>query len=412
MESPMLRTLTLVFMCLYQVASIHASNNANAAELPKIGPVSKNNIHLRHQLTNSRICFEREKVGHVAFIGGSITEMNGYRPMVSSLLTKRFPETKFNFINAGISSTCSTTGAFRVKTDVFAKDKIDLFFIEFAVNDDQDAGHARRECIRGLEGILAQAYKHNPNVDIVITFFINPGMLKQITAGKMPLSMAAHQAVAKHYEVSTIHLGHEVADQIKAKTLTWKQFGGTHPGPYGNAICATMISHLLDQAWGKPLAKYDTSDPHPLPSKQLDDESYTNGRFISPHKATDDAGWTYKVPDWKSIPGGKRSRFTSSKMLSATKPGAVTAIKFNGSALGVYVVAGPDAGILEVSIDGGPYKQIDLFHRFSRGLHYPRTVMLATNIEAAGHEAKIRISKDKNAASKGHAVRIMQFCVN
>ena len=45
----------------------------------------------------------------MAFIGGSITQMNGYRPMVSEWLQQRFPDTKFEFINAGIG-TCSHTG--------------------------------------------------------------------------------------------------------------------------------------------------------------------------------------------------------------------------------------------------------------------------------------------------------------
>ncbi|MEM7387444.1 MAG: alpha/beta hydrolase, partial [Verrucomicrobiota bacterium] len=41
---------------------------------------SEPNVRLRGNLDNSRVRFEREKKGHVAFIGGSITEMNGYRP--------------------------------------------------------------------------------------------------------------------------------------------------------------------------------------------------------------------------------------------------------------------------------------------------------------------------------------------
>ena len=34
------------------------------------------NIHLRGALTNSHIQFEKHKAGHVAFMGGSITEGN------------------------------------------------------------------------------------------------------------------------------------------------------------------------------------------------------------------------------------------------------------------------------------------------------------------------------------------------
>jgi lysophospholipase L1-like esterase len=213
------------------------------------------NVIDRGSYANSQLQFEKNKTGRVAFMGGSITQMNGYRPMVANWLAKRFPKTKFEFINAGISSTCSTTGAFRLKSEVLAKDRIDLFFIEFAVNDDQDAGHDARECIRGMEGIIRQARKDQPNMDIVVTHFVNPGMLEQLRSGKIPISMAAHEKVLKAYDVSTIFLAREVADQIDAGKLTWKVFGGTHPKPAGNAIAAGMIDQLLTAAWGEALGK-------------------------------------------------------------------------------------------------------------------------------------------------------------
>ena len=109
------------------------------------------NVHLRGDFRNARIAFEREGRGTVAFLGGSITEMNGYRPLVCEILQRRFPKTVFKFIDAGISSTCSTTGAFRLGTDVLGQGPVDLLFVEFAVNDDQDAHHTRDACIRGME---------------------------------------------------------------------------------------------------------------------------------------------------------------------------------------------------------------------------------------------------------------------
>ena len=99
--------------------------------------------------------------------------MNGYRVMVSQDLQKRFPDTEFKFINAGISSTCSTTGAHRLARDVLAA-RPDLLFVEFAVNDDQDAAHADRECRRGMEGILRQAREADPTLDVVVTHFCEP----------------------------------------------------------------------------------------------------------------------------------------------------------------------------------------------------------------------------------------------
>jgi len=368
------------------------------------------NIIARSSYANSQLQFEKNKTGRVAFMGGSITQMNGYRPMVAVGLQKRFPKTKFEFINAGISSTCSTTGAFRLRSEVLAKGRVDLFFIEFAVNDDQDAAHARRDCIRGLEGIIRQARAAQPNMDIVVTHFVNPGMLAQLRAGKVPLAIAAHETVLKRYNVSTIFLAREVADRIDAGTLTWKEFGGTHPKPPGNAIAAAMIGQLLDSAWAKKLDKKPVA--HVVPAKPLDEASYFDGHFLSPAVSAN-AAWTWHVPDWKKIPGSFRSNpFGGMKLLTSTEPGKEVTVKFTGRALGAYVLAGPDAGVLEVSLDGGKWARVDLYHHHSRGLHYPRTVMFAADLKAGEHTARIRLSKKSNPASKGVAARILQFTVN
>ncbi len=370
------------------------------------------NIAARSSFSNCRIRFEREKRGHVAFIGGSITEMNGYRPMVCEFLRIRFPQTEFEFTDAGIASTCSTTGAFRLATDVLSKGPVDLFFVEFAVNDDQDAMHARRECIRGLEGIIRHCRQHNPNMEIVITYFVNPSMLKTLQDDKQPLSIAAHADVAAHYGVSTIHLAHEVAQRITAGSLTWDVYGGTHPKPAGNRICADMIGSMLSAAWNKPLPADATFKPRPSPEKPLDENSYSSGRFVDPSQAEVVTGWSLGIPDWQQLPGGKRARFNELPMLHATKLGSEATLKFNGRAIGAFVVAGPDAGIVEVSIDGGEFTQHDLFHRFSKGLHYPRTVMFNADLPPGEHTLRLRISGDHNPASKGTAARIIQFCAN
>lgn len=370
------------------------------------------NIQARGSFLNSRIRFEREKKGHVAFIGGSITEMNGYRPMVCEDLQKRFPETEFTFTAAGISSTCSTTGAFRLKSDVLSKGPVDLFFIEFAVNDDQDAGHARRECVRGMEGIVRQCRRHNPNMDIVVTYFVNPGMLKTLQAGKTPLTMDSHEEVTNHYAVSRIHLAREVAQRITAGSLTWKVFGGTHPKPPGNRICADMIKAMLDTAWSKPLPEASQMVHRPFPDKPLDEHSYDHGRFVDPKEARVLSGWKSHVPDWKALPGSKRSRFTSIPMLCSTTPEAEVELNFEGRTVGAYIVAGPDAGIVEAAVDGGPFAKHDLYHRFSKGLHYPRTVILAADLKKGTHTLKLRIARESNPDSNGHAARIIQFVAN
>jgi lysophospholipase L1-like esterase len=367
------------------------------------------NVHCRGSLNNCRLKFLREKKGHVAFIGGSITEMNGYRPLVCDLLRRRFPETQFTFTDAGIASTCSTTGAFRLQTDVLCQAPVDLFFIEFAVNDDQDAHHSREACIRGLEGIVRQSLRSNPQMDMVITYFVNPEMLETLQSGKTPLTMAAHEEVAVHYSVSTIHLAKEVAEQITAGRLTWQVFGGTHPAPAGNALCAGMIDELLGRAWNKPLADQVRPVAHPQVAP-LDKLCYENGRFVDPKQARLVRGWELEVPAWKTLKGSTRGRFTQIPMLCAEQPGAELVLEFEGTVVGAYIVAGPDAGLAEARVDGGPPVEVDLYHRFSAGLHYPRTVMFAADLKPGPHTLTLRLADKTQSA--GHAMRIMQFVAN
>ena len=402
------RTFVGVLVLVMTMIDVRTVVPARSAEPD--AEAKKSNVHLRGSLTNSRVQFEKKKTGHVAFIGGSITEMNGFRPLVCDLLTRCFPATKFTFTNAGIASTCSTTGAFRLKTDVLDKGPVDLIFIEFAVNDDQDAHHARRECIRGMEGIIRQVRAHNANADIVLTYFVNPSMLKTIQDGREPLTIGSHDEVARHYDVLTIDLAAEVADRIKAGTLTWERYGGVHPGRPGNELCAAMIEELLNAAWKGPLPA--DAARHRQPEQPLDANHYGNGRFIDPKTAVLGTGWKLETPDWKKLAGSSRERFRAVLMLCATEPGAEMPLEFTGNAVGAYVVAGPDAGIVEAAIDGGPFTKTDLLHAFSRGLHYPRTVMFAADLKAGKHTLKLRIAGEKNKDSSGHAARIIQFVAN
>ena len=375
-----------------------------AAEVPK-------NVHQRGEFQNCRLKFEREHVGHVAFMGGSITEMNGYRPLVTEFLKQRFPETKFTFTDAGISSTCSTTGAFRLSHDVLSKGPVDLFFLEFAVNDDQDAAHAARECHRGMEGILRQIFEHNPDADVVITYFVNEGMLAKLQDGKQPLSIAAHEQVAEHYAVTTSHHAQEVAEQITSGKLTWKDYGGVHPAPRGNQIAAKLIKDLLSECWKSALASDATSVKREMP-ELLDQKSYVHGKFLPADAVELQSGWKREVPDWKNIPGSSRARFTKEQLFVATQPESKLQFEFTGTAVGAYVLAGPDAGQLEVRIDGGDPVTVNLYHRFSKGLHYPRTVMFKTDLTPGEHSVEVSVAATHNEQSNGTAARVLHFVVN
>lgn len=73
-------------------------------------------------------------IATVAFIGGSVTERDCWRPQVMDLFRRRYPSVKFKEVNAGIGGTGSDLGAFRMDRDVILHEP-DLVFIEFAQND-------------------------------------------------------------------------------------------------------------------------------------------------------------------------------------------------------------------------------------------------------------------------------------
>ena len=373
---------------------------------PTLPIVDADFIRLRGELGNSRAAFARG-TGRVAFLGGSITEMDGYRPIVCDWLQQQYPNTKFEFINAGIASTCSHTGAFRLSRDVLSSGPLDLLFVEFAVNDDQDAAHSAADCVAGMEGIIRQVRRDQPMADVIMTHFVNPGMLQTLRRGESIVSAAQHEKVAVHYSVPSVSLPHIVAAMQASAELTWQQYGGTHPGPVGNQLAADSVVQILKAGWtGTTAAK-----PHELPDKRLNRGAFDSGRLVSPESAATEQ-WSFSVPAWDAVAGGKRARFLSRALLHGSTPGAMTRFRFHGDAVGIYVLAGPDAGRVDFRVDGGEWQTRELYHRFSRSLHYPRTVMLATQLPDTDHTLELRIADSHHEQSRGHAVRIIAFAIN
>ncbi len=228
-------TALVLAACLLGAVVGKFNSRAALADGPKtpiarsIVPYGHDYFALRGGLENCRIRFEREKAGRVAFLGGSITEGDGWRNLVCKDLQARFPDTKFDFINAGISSTGSTPGAFRLLRDVFARGQVDLLFEEAAVNDDTNA-YSDAAQIRGMEGIVRHARQVNPEIDIVLLHFVDPGKMKQINAGQTPAVIANHEKVANYYQAPSIDLARKVTERIRAGEFTWeKDFRDLHP---------------------------------------------------------------------------------------------------------------------------------------------------------------------------------------
>ena len=373
----------------------------------------ENYFELRDGLENAHRQFTKNGNGRVAFLGGSITEMTGWRQMVQEDLRGRFPETEFDFIDAGIASTDSSYHAFRLPTHVLHRGKVDLLFVESVVNElhNERSPEAQR---RGIEGIIRAARKHNPAIDIVLVYFVDPSHEGVWKEGITPEAIAHQNAIAAlpAYNVPSINLSGEIVDRIARGEFEWKDFGDAHPKPMGHVIYANRIARLMDAAW----CDFEYNAPEGIVARAIpfaaDPKSYSNGRFMDIRRAEVIGGWDY-IDAWQPKDrAGKRKQFIDVPVLEASEPGAELVIPFEGTAIGILVTAGPDAGILEFSIDGKDYAPLDQFTRWSAGLHIPWVYMLDDELEPGSHRLKLRMSEEKNDDSTGHTSRIQQFLVN
>lgn len=194
--------------------------------------------------------FEKSRTARIAFMGGSITAAKGWRDLVGEYFTSQYPNTQFDFINAGASGTNSTFGAVRFQEHVLKNGQVDLLFLEFAVNDESHYPSINNRYERGLEGILRQAFESNPEMEIVLMYFADLTKYGHYEKGVQPPRIVGHEKIAAYYDVTSLDLSRVVYDRIKAGNFTWDMFSADncHPTAYGHAFYAECIKALLEKA--------------------------------------------------------------------------------------------------------------------------------------------------------------------
>ena len=360
-------------------------------------------INKRGGLDNAMYLMTVRKEATVAFLGGSITEMNGWKDLVKERLAWRYPDTEFHFIDAGISSLGSTPHAFRFEEDVLSHGVPDLLFVEAAVNDHTNF-FGPREQVLGMEGIVRHALGANPLMDIVFLHFIYDPFIPQLESDEIPDVILNHERVANHYHIPSIDMASEVSTRMKAGEFDWKKFGGTHPAPFGHRIYANAVDKLIDLCT-KPADEY-IPEPHYLPEKPLDELCYERGRLLPPESATRLKGFRLEE-DWvPSDDADTRKQYIHVPTLVCENGGSLI-LEFDGTAVGLYCTCGPNAGVLSYEIDGRKYGPLETFTPWSKGLHIPWLHILAKDLEPGRHVLKLKVLKSERSGCY-----IKNFAVN
>lgn len=347
-----------------------------------------------------RYCPERFSQGiksRVAFIGGSVTTQS-WRVLTGQFLCETFPNTEFQFINAGIGGTDANLGAFRLPNDVFGQGQVDLLFLEFAVNGGG---------IRSMEGIIRQCKRLNPEIDICMLYLADTSKVDDFNNGRIPEIVKTHQKIADYYHVPSLFLYREIALRIADGDFSWEKFSrdSVHPTEFGNEIYAQCVADFLKEALKTKKAFMDAVELPP----PMDPFCYERGNLIALEKASDVDGWQ-RIREWTT---DKTCNFQPpADVLSAEQPGATLKLSFTGTAIGIYTLVGMDTGTIEYSIDGSEFKTIDPFDYYCPIFHRPQHTIFADELPIGDHSIVLRTGAQKNEKSLGYSMRILKFMVN
>lgn len=338
----------------------------------------------------------------VAYLGGSITAQEGWRPKTLNWFAEQFPSAKVKEINAAIGGTGSDLGAFRLRHDALAGQP-DLLFVEFAVNDAGAPPQQIREC---MEGIVRQTLKDNRMTDICFVYTIASGMLETLQAGHFPRSATAMEQVAAHYGIPSIHVGVEVARLEKAGRLVFK---GDKPKTehektaLGDKILFspdavhpyTDTGHeLYLQAVVRSMAKIrdaGAAGPHELPFP-LEPGNWEEAKMIPLSRAKLSAGWQKLDPEANPI--AKRFSNRLPELWMADEAGEHLEFSFRGRTARIYDIVGPDCGQVTVTVDDEPAAIRPRFDAYCT-YHRLATLAVAGSLPETIHRVRVTTHPDQ-----------------
>ncbi len=356
-----------------------------------------------HRLRAAMEKAERGEDVTLAFIGGSITQGAGAKPIETESYAYRVfdhfrntyatePE-KVHLVKAGVGGTPSEFGLVRYERDVLKNGTVqpDIVFIEFSVNDAGD--ETEGVC---FESLVAKAYNQPamPAVLLVFAVFMNDWNLQDRLA---PIGL--------HYAIPMVSVKDAVSPQWpkgEGHVISKRQYfyDCYHPTNDGHRVMADCINHLLEQSlahvevepkWpkdsylGRPYehcftVTRDTVDDF-ADCITVDAGSFTENDPSTQYAEMDyDAFGTPQFPiNWMHVDGDEPF------VIRTTCRNFFLTYKDTGEA---------DFGTAVVEVDGKPYKEID---PRAIGWTHCNTYLLVDQEESGEHIIKISLKGGENA---------------
>ncbi len=316
-------------------------------------------LHKRDGLPNF---FQKIKSGaptKIGYLGGSITETDGWRVLVNEWLEEHYKNDSIISYNAGVGGTTSLYGIHRLARDLLRKDVFDLIFVEFAVND----GNVFSDDLeKSMEGIIRQIWNTNPYTDICFTYTIRNMDLPDIEQGKLFRAAAIHDSIAAYYHVPSITWAVEVAKMLATDTLIFTEpgtsfntvqnsqgqyvfaFDNVHPTIYGHSLFKDVLARSFQR-----MDSHSTSFKHSL-KPTLIEGNYEGYTSTKPYQHSNHGMEIYQEEG--DFTGLNRFLPSLDSLLIAEDSTQFYTFEFIGERIGLSYIAGPSTGRYMIEFDG------------------------------------------------------------
>jgi lysophospholipase L1-like esterase len=178
----------------------------------------------------------------IGFIGGSITQGSlattpkaCYAYLVFEWWTKKFPNSKFKYINAGIGATSSHFGVARIQEDLLMYHP-DFIIVDFSVNDENNAFFEET-----YEGLIRKILGYDKNIGILI--------LNHVRYDNGENAQEIHNRIGEYYNLPCVSMKDSFYPLIEKVKIDAKKItpDNLHPNNLGHKIIAQIITGILNK---------------------------------------------------------------------------------------------------------------------------------------------------------------------
>lgn len=320
----------------------------------------------------------------IACIGGSITQGTissgssddevGFKKCYADIFfdwwSETFPETEFNFINAGIGGTDSYLGVHRVQKDVLDYEP-DLVLVEFSVNDGDNPSYKK-----SYDNLVRKILKSDSSPAVMLLFMAQTNGIS---------AQNSHVLVGFNYKLPMISYANTIKDMMEQGIYTEKQLSGdeVHPSGLGHAITGELLWKYLNGVYAQ---RDELAEPETFAEKPVTHEVYLNAQILDASRLTPDSLGTFEQKKTcEQFPDGWVCESGDGEL-------TVTAT-FQNLGILYYATVDGKSGQFEIYVDGEAVRTINA--DFSGGWgNAIKATEVYTSEEPAEHTVVIRKSSD------------------